>query len=78
LITLSVGVVNSEAQGESFWVRGHLQTIRAKSKLAFLTIRQGNFTIQAILTEVSLISPFYINMTLLINYDDRATKCLVL
>lgn len=33
-----------------FWVRGHLQNVRAKSKLAFLTLRQGLFTVQGVLS----------------------------
>lgn len=36
---------------QSFWVRGHLQNVRAKSKLAFLLLRQGSSTIQAVLSQ---------------------------
>ena len=48
----SVKTINLENQGESFWVRGYLQNVRAKSKLAFLLLRQEKYTIQGILNEV--------------------------
>ncbi|RLN14318.1 hypothetical protein BBJ28_00012119 [Nothophytophthora sp. Chile5] len=47
----SLAVLHPELQGESFWVRGHLQSVRAKSKIAFLTLRAQTATIQAILLE---------------------------
>ncbi|TMW66526.1 hypothetical protein Poli38472_004291 [Pythium oligandrum] len=47
----NVGDINPEVQGQSFWVRGHLQSVRAKSKIAFLVLRQGTFSIQGILNE---------------------------
>lgn len=46
-----VKAINPELQGESFWVRGHLQNVRAKSKIAFVLLRQGIATIQAVLSE---------------------------
>ncbi|CAH0490717.1 unnamed protein product [Peronospora farinosa] len=48
--------LNLELQGESFWVRGYLQTVRAKSKLAFITLRQETATIQGILHESDKVS----------------------
>ncbi|DAZ93209.1 TPA: hypothetical protein N0F65_001561 [Lagenidium giganteum] len=47
----NVKAINPELNGQSFWVRGHLQNVRAKSKIAFLLLRQGIHTIQAILHE---------------------------
>ncbi|RLN91839.1 hypothetical protein BBJ28_00019855, partial [Nothophytophthora sp. Chile5] len=47
----AVAALHPELQGESFWVRGHLQSVRAKSKIAFLTLREQTATIQAILHE---------------------------
>ncbi|ETM33770.1 aspartyl-tRNA synthetase, cytoplasmic [Phytophthora nicotianae] len=43
--------LNLKLQGESFWVRGHLQVVRAKSKTPFFTLRERMATIQAILHE---------------------------
>uniref|UniRef100_A0AAV1UME8 aspartate--tRNA ligase n=1 Tax=Peronospora matthiolae TaxID=2874970 RepID=A0AAV1UME8_9STRA len=48
--------LNVELQGQSFWVRGYLQTVRAKAKLVFITIRQQTATIQAILHESDKVS----------------------
>lgn len=48
--------LNPELQGESFWVRGHLQAVRAKSKIAFITLREQTATIQAILHESDKVS----------------------
>ncbi|KAI9998681.1 hypothetical protein PInf_003270 [Phytophthora infestans] len=36
---------------ESFWARGHLQAVRAKSKIAFITLHELTATIQGILRE---------------------------
>ena len=47
-----MGQINPERQGESFWVRGYLQSVRAKSKIAFLVLREGMFSIQGVLHEV--------------------------
>ncbi|KAJ0408726.1 hypothetical protein P43SY_001950 [Pythium insidiosum] len=47
----TIGDINPEVQGESFWVRGHLQSVRAKSKIAFLVFRQATFSIQGVLNE---------------------------
>ncbi|ETL80576.1 hypothetical protein L917_18938, partial [Phytophthora nicotianae] len=43
--------LNLKLQGESFWVRGHLQVVRAKSKTPFFTLRERMATVQAILHE---------------------------
>ncbi|KAI9999275.1 hypothetical protein PInf_004095 [Phytophthora infestans] len=48
--------LNPELQGESFWVRGHLQAVRAKSKIAFITLREQTATIQGILHESDKVS----------------------
>ncbi|CAH0513715.1 unnamed protein product [Peronospora belbahrii] len=48
--------LNVELQGKSFWVRGYLQSVRAKSKIAFITLRQETATIQAILHESDKVS----------------------
>ncbi|KAI9921651.1 hypothetical protein PsorP6_000116 [Peronosclerospora sorghi] len=47
--------LNPELQGESFWVRGYLQTVRAKSKIVFVTLREQTATIQAILCESDIV-----------------------
>ncbi|EEY59578.1 aspartyl-tRNA synthetase, putative [Phytophthora infestans T30-4] len=52
----SVEDLNPELQGESFWVRGHLQAVRAKSKIAFITLREQTATIQGILHESDKVS----------------------
>ena len=52
----SVKNLNVELQGQSFWVRGYLQTVRAKAKLVFITLRQQTATIQAILHESDKVS----------------------
>ncbi|ETO62329.1 hypothetical protein F444_19754, partial [Phytophthora nicotianae P1976] len=41
--------LNLKLQGESFWVRGHLQVVRAKTP--FFNLRERMATIQAILHE---------------------------
>ncbi|ETO99670.1 hypothetical protein F441_22915 [Phytophthora nicotianae CJ01A1] len=40
-----------EIMGESIWVRGYLQVVRAKSKTPFFNLRERMATIQAILHE---------------------------
>ncbi|ETK73886.1 hypothetical protein L915_19223 [Phytophthora nicotianae] len=40
-----------EIMGESIWVRGYLQVVRAKSKTPFFTLRERMATVQAILHE---------------------------
>uniref|UniRef100_K3WZ39 aspartate--tRNA ligase n=1 Tax=Globisporangium ultimum (strain ATCC 200006 / CBS 805.95 / DAOM BR144) TaxID=431595 RepID=K3WZ39_GLOUD len=50
-----VSEINPELQGQSFWVRGNLQSVRAKSKIAFITIRQKMASIQGILNESDVV-----------------------
>lgn len=52
----SIKNLNPELQGESFWVRGYLQAVRAKSKIAFITLREQTATIQGILHESDKVS----------------------
>lgn len=47
----TVDSLHPELQGESFWVRCFLQSVRAKSKIAFLVLREQTATIQAVLSE---------------------------
>ncbi|EQC40488.1 aspartyl-tRNA synthetase [Saprolegnia diclina VS20] len=48
---VDVGDIDKAKAGESFWVRGYLQNVRAKPKIAFLVLRQAAFTIQGVLSE---------------------------
>ncbi|TDH73539.1 hypothetical protein CCR75_000006 [Bremia lactucae] len=52
----SIKDLNPELQGQSFWVRGYLQALRAKSKIAFVTLREQTATIQATLHESDIVS----------------------
>ncbi|KAG9410174.1 hypothetical protein AC1031_018206 [Aphanomyces cochlioides] len=53
---VDVATINKSMDGQSFWVRGYLQTCRAKPKIAFLLVRQAAFTIQGVLTESADVS----------------------
>jgi aspartyl-tRNA synthetase len=46
-----VGDINPERQGQQIWVRAHVQSVRATSKIAFLVFRQGTYSIQGVLNE---------------------------
>ncbi|ETW06015.1 aspartate-tRNA(Asn) ligase, variant 2 [Aphanomyces invadans] len=48
---VDVATIDETLDGQSFWVRGYLQNCRAKPKIAFLIVRQGAFTIQAVVSE---------------------------
>ncbi|KAF0699512.1 Aste57867_9934 [Aphanomyces stellatus] len=48
---VDIADINKSLDGQSFWVRGYLQTCRAKPKIAFLMVRQAAFTIQGVLSE---------------------------
>ncbi|RHY45111.1 hypothetical protein DYB30_000916, partial [Aphanomyces astaci] len=53
---VDVANIDKSLAGQSFWVRGYLQNCRAKPKIAFLIVRQGAFTIQAVVTESADVS----------------------
>ena len=50
--SFSIGQLHLAEKGSQVWVRGYLQNVRSKSKIAFLLLRQSMASIQAILTEV--------------------------
>nr|CCA27311.1 aspartyltRNA synthetase putative [Albugo laibachii Nc14] len=47
----NIGQLHLAEKGSQVWVRGYLQNVRSKSKIAFLLLRQSMASIQAILTE---------------------------
>ncbi|KAF0772172.1 hypothetical protein AaE_002339, partial [Aphanomyces astaci] len=59
---VDVANIDKSLAGQSFWVRGYLQNCRAKPKIAFLIVRQGAFTIQAVVTEVRPSSPSFLHL----------------
>ena len=44
-----VGKLGANCIGQKVWVRGRVNTVRGKGKIAFLVLRQGCFTVQSVM-----------------------------
>ncbi len=52
----SISQLSTELGGQRVWVRGRVDSVRAKGKLCFLVLRRGFSTVQALLYQNEKIS----------------------